>query len=72
MHRRDFIGLGIALVTVPAAAEWRRDNEDECARIDAKLKDIETQRRMGYTPKQGRRLQSQREKLAQKRREKCR
>lgn len=72
MHRRDFIGLGLALVTTPAAADWRRDNKEECGRIDSKLSDIETERRIGYTPKQGRRLQAQREKLEQKRREKCR
>jgi hypothetical protein len=64
--------LGLMLLSAPVAADWRRDHKDECGRIDAKLKDIETQRRIGYTPKQGRRLQAQREKLELKRREQCR
>ena len=63
---------GIMLPCAPAAAEWRRDNKEECGRVDEKLKDIENQRRVGYTPKQGRRLQLQREKLEEKRRQKCR
>jgi len=70
MDRRWFLAL--VWLTTAAAAEWRRDNKDECARLDEKLKDIENQRRAGYTPKQGRRLQAQREKLEEKRREKCR
>ena len=70
MNRRLFLSLMI--VAVPAAAERRRDNKEECGRVDEKLKDVDTQRRIGYTPKQGRRLQAEREKLEQKRRELCR
>ena len=70
MDRRLFLGL--LWLATPAAAEWRRDNKDECGRLDEKLKDIENQRRVGYTLKQGRRLQAQREKVEEKRREKCR
>ena len=62
----------LALLTMPVAAEWRHDNKEECGRLDDKLKDIETQRRVGYTPKQGRRLELRREKLEQQRRDKCR
>ena len=78
MDRRLLLGSfavllsGLALPSLPAGAEWRRDNKEECDRVDEKLKDNESQRRAGYTPKQGRRLQAQREKLEQKRREKCR
>lgn len=70
MNRRTLLAL--LLSSTPALAAWRRDNKEQCERIDGKLKDIETQRRIGYTPKQGRRLEAQREKLAQKRRELCR
>ena len=70
MNRRCF--LGIAMLATPAAAEWRRDNKEQCERIDDKLKNIEDQRRVGYTPKQGRRLLAQRDKLEEQRREKCR
>ena len=70
MDRRLFLGL--LLLVTPAVAEWRRDNKDECGRLDEKLKDIENQRRIGYTAKQGRRLQARREKLEEQRREKCR
>lgn len=56
----------------PAHADWRRDNKDECARIDARLVEIATKRRAGYGAEQGRRLQTQREELEKKRREKCR
>ncbi len=62
----------LSLLSAGAAAEWRRDNREECERVDERLKDIETQRRRGYTPKQGLRLQARREKLEQKRRQKCR
>ena len=70
MDRRWFLGL--IWLTAAAAAEWRHDNKEECARLDEKLKDIENQRRAGYTPKQGHRLQAQRQKLEEQRREKCR
>lgn len=70
MNRRLFLSL--IIVAVPAAADWRRDNKEECERLDEKLKEIDTQRRIGYTPRQGRRLQAQRETIEQKRRELCR
>lgn len=70
MNRRLFLGL--ILASAPAAADWRRDNKEECGRLDEKLKDVDAQRRIGYTPKQGRRLQAQREKLEHRRRELCR
>lgn len=70
MKRRTLLAL--LLLGPPALAGWRRENRDECARLDARLKELEAQRRMGYTAKQGRRLEAQREKLAQKRREQCR
>jgi hypothetical protein len=69
VHRRTFLAL---LLSAPAAAEWRRDNREECARIDQKLKEIESERRAGYTAKQGRRLAVRREGLEHKRRERCR
>lgn len=72
MDRRQFLALTLLAPALPAAADWRRDNEEACGRIDRTLKDIETERRRGYTPKQGRKLQAQREKLEQKRREQCR
>lgn len=70
MKRRSLL---LALLVAPAAvAGWRRDNAELCARIDAKLKDIEAQRRIGYTPKRGRALQARREQLTAQRRERCR
>jgi hypothetical protein len=79
MNRRLLLGslfagacLGALLPFRPVAAEWRRDNKEECARVDDQLKQIENERRAGYTPKQGRRLVARRSKLEQKRREKCR
>ncbi len=69
MDRRLFLAM---LVTAPAAAEWRRDNREECARLDQRLKRIESQRRAGYTAKQGRRLSAQREELEHTRRKRCR
>ena len=70
MKRRLFLCL--LLAAPPVVADWRRDHKDECARVDEKLKEIETQRRAGYTPKQGRALEAKRGKLEQKRRELCR
>jgi hypothetical protein len=69
MDRRLFLGLFISL---PAAAAWRRDNREKCARIDERLKDVDSQRRAGYTAKQGRRLRERRDKLERTRREMCR
>jgi hypothetical protein len=78
MDRRVFLSIlvsccvGAELLSRPAIAAWRRDNKDECARVDDGLKEIEARRRAGYTAKQGRRLLERRAKLEQKRREKCR
>jgi hypothetical protein len=78
MNRRRWLRHALALVAlatvaVPAArAGWRRDNREACAKLDERLKDIERQRRAGYTPKQGRALAAKREDLEQERREKCR
>ncbi|WKZ11796.1 MAG: hypothetical protein QY320_11995 [Gammaproteobacteria bacterium] len=60
------------LIAAPAAAEWRRNNREECARTDRQLQAIESQRRAGYTAKQGRRLNARREQLERARRERCR
>ena len=39
MNRRVFVCL--LLAATPAVADWRRDNKEECARIDEKLKEIQ-------------------------------
>jgi hypothetical protein len=70
MNRRIFLGL--LLAAGPALAEHRRDNREACARIDQRLKDIQSERRLGYTAKRGRKLQAQRDSLEEKRRLKCR
>jgi hypothetical protein len=70
MQRRSLLTL--LLLAVPALAGRRRDNAEQCERIDARLSDIDAQRRLGYTPRRGRMLAAQREKLAQQRRDKCR
>jgi hypothetical protein len=71
MRRRSFIGF-LLLLPVTVAAGRRRDNPDECERLDEALKRIESQRRAGYTAKQGRRLLEKRRQAEQKRRELCR
>jgi hypothetical protein len=53
-------------------AGHRRDNRDACERLDNKLRAIESKRRAGYTAKQGRQLQTQRETAERKYRELCR
>jgi hypothetical protein len=70
MDRRSLLTL--LLVSPAALAGWRRDNKEKCARIDARLKDIERRRRMGYSAKEGRKQVEQREKLRATRREECR
>lgn len=73
MRRRAMLAAGLALVLLRvSAAEKRRDNEEECARLDARLREIADQRRAGYTAKQGRRLQWKRDEIEQRRRLKCR
>lgn len=69
MDRRAFLCM---LIAAPAAAEWRRNNREECARTDRQLQAIESQRRAGYTAKHGRRLNARREQLERARRERCR
>jgi hypothetical protein len=71
MRRRSFIGF-LLLLPVTAAAGRRRDNPEACERLDEALKRIESQRRAGYTAKQGRRLLEQRREAEQKRRDLCR
>jgi hypothetical protein len=72
MRRREFAAsLVLALAGGPASA-GRRDNAEECARIAARLREIGAKRRAGYTAKQGRRLQAQRDALEERRRAKCR
>jgi hypothetical protein len=70
MRRRLLLQLCL-LAPVAAAAGRRRDNPEACQRLDARLRAIESQRRAGYTAKQGRQLQAKREELARKRREEC-
>jgi len=74
MNRRLWLRAcaSLVLLPLPAGAEWRRDNREECDRVDEKLKAIERARRRGYTAKAGQRLQDQRDKLEEKRRAKCR
>ena len=68
MRRRTLLAA-LALLPLAAAAGWRRETEEPCARIDRQLKEIEAERRVGYTAKRGRKLELQRDKLVQKRRE---
>ncbi len=71
MHRRALIAA-LALAPLAATAGRRRENEEPCARIDRRLKEIEAERRIGYTARRGRKLELQRDRLVQKRRELCR
>ncbi|MBM4196689.1 MAG: hypothetical protein FJ197_06235, partial [Gammaproteobacteria bacterium] len=50
-----------------SSAGWRRDNPEQCAKIDERLQAIESERRIGYTPKRGRKLREAREKLEARR-----
>jgi hypothetical protein len=70
MHRRSVLSL--FLLPMIAHAGWRRENHDACARIDARLDQIEARRRAGFGAREGRRLQAQREKLEAQRRQLCR
>lgn len=70
MDRRAF--LATLLLATTARAGRRSDNPEHCARIDQRLRNIESQRRAGYSAKRGRRLQAQREKLESRRRQDCR
>jgi len=77
MDRRTFLACALlatsTLTATPVArGAWRRDNREACAKLDARLKDVEAQRRMGYTAKQGRKLAARREELEQQRRDQCR
>lgn len=73
MTRRDLLTALLATLTASAGAGgWRRDNRELCARLDARLKEIEARRRAGYTAAQGRKLVEQKTKLAGQRRENCR
>lgn len=70
MDRRAF--LATLLLASTALAGRRSDNPEQCARIDRRLRDIESERRAGYSAKRGRKLQAQREKLESQRRQDCR
>lgn len=72
MNRRTLLLAFACTVPLATRAGWRRDNAAACARIDEKLADIAQQRRVGYTPKRGRQLDAQRERLTKQRREMCR
>lgn len=73
MNRRQILTmLAAALAAADGRAEWRRDNREACAKLDGRLKAIESQRRAGYTAKQGRVLAAKREDVERQRREKCR
>lgn len=73
MDRRHFsMMLAAALATADGRAEWRRDNREACAKLDGRLKAIESQRRAGYSAKRGRALAAKRDEVERQRREKCR
>lgn len=73
MNRRLICLMSLSmLLTAPAMAEWRHENPEECAKLDARLREIDSRRRAGYSAAQGRQLQAQREKLEQRRRKICR
>lgn len=77
MNRRSLVQsialAALAIGVAPATrAEWRRDNREACAKLDGRLKAIESQRRAGYTAKQGRALAAKRDDVERQRREKCR
>lgn len=69
MNRRLLLGL---LLSAPALAGRRRENREACDRIDRRLQEIESQRRAGYSAKQGRKLATRRDELERSRRELCR
>lgn len=64
--------LSLMLLAWPATALARHENMEECAKLDARLRDISSRRRAGYGAAQGRKLQAQREKLEERRRKNCR
>lgn len=64
--------LCLMLLAQPAMAEWRYENVEKCAKLDARLRDISSRRRAGYSAAEGRKLRTQQEKLEQQRRKDCR
>lgn len=71
MRRRLILQI-FALLPLAAVAGRRRDNKEACEQLDETLKRIESERRAGYTAKQGRRLLAKRQAAEEKRRELCR
>lgn len=63
--------LCLLLVTAPALAR-RQENAETCARLDARLREIQSRRRAGYRAAQGRKLRDRQIRLEQQRREGCR
>lgn len=68
MNRR----LLCLLLLSASALGRRRENPEKCARLDARLREIQSRRRAGYRAAQGRKLRNQQVKLEQERREGCR
>lgn len=68
MNRR----LLCLLLLSASAFGRRRESPDKCARLDARLREIQSRRRAGYRAAQGRKLRNQQVKLEQERREGCR
>lgn len=61
----------LLLFSAPALAR-QRENAEKCARLNARLREIQSRRRAGYRAAQGRKLRDQQIRLEQERRAGCR
>jgi hypothetical protein len=68
MRRRALLTLPLIFLTSAAAP----GEEPDCERIRARLREIRSRLRAGYTAKQGRTLREQERQLNERRRRECR
>ena len=70
--RSTILILVAALLTLPAAADSRRDRQLECERIKQDIREIRSKMRSGYTRAQGEKLEARLRKLRALRAKACR
>lgn len=69
---RFLLTIALLLVLATGGVAHEVDDKAQCARINEKIRHIQSRMRSGYTRAQGERLETQLRKLRQQRKSKCR